>query len=170
MALRGWFQDPTREPAASRSSARPQAPGARIGHDPLLIEQLRRDHRRFLDLFAHIQGLLNSADYDGVKRKLGELRITLQDHLLLASTRLYVYLSQRFATHPDRLAAISQHRSAMHSNSREIMDFLRTYSAIRLDDQSATMFQAEFLAIGTALMQRIECEETILFPLYRTLR
>jgi len=168
MALRGWFQEHTREPAASRPSARPQAPGTRIGHDPLLIERLRRDHRHFLDLFAQTQTLLNSADYDGVKRKLGELRISLQDHLLLSSTRLYVYLSQHFVARTEQLAVINQHRSAMHGNSREIMDFLRTYSAIRLDDQSAAMFQAEFLAIGTALMQRIEREESTLFPLYRT--
>lgn len=166
MALRGWFQE---QPAgtAARPAARTPVAGARIGYDPLLLERLRRDHRRFLDLFAQAQHLLNSSDYDGVKRTLGELRIVLQDHLLLASTRFYVYLSQLFAAHAEQAAAIGRQRSAMHGNSRAIMDFLRTYSAIRLDGQSAAMFQAEFLAVGDALLQRIEREETVLFPLYR---
>ena len=44
---------------------------------------------------------------------------------------------------------------------------LRTYSAARLDDRFAGIFQAEFLAIGSTLFQRIEREETGLYPLYK---
>jgi hypothetical protein len=55
----------------------------------------------------------------------------------------------------------------MLSNSRQIMDFLRTYSAVRLDDTFADTFQIELLVIGSALVQRIEREQSTLFPLYQ---
>lgn len=36
-----------------------------------------------------------------------------------------------------------------------------------LDDSFADPFQVELLAVGAALVQRIEREESLLFPLYR---
>jgi len=170
MALRGRFQDTQQESAESRPSTYPSDHSARIGYDPLLITRLRQDHRNFIELFSQAQLLLNSADYEGVKRKLGELRIALQDHLLLASTKFYIYLSRLLAYHSESMTILNRQRSAMHHNSREIMDFLRTYSAIRLDSASAPMFQEEFLKIGATLMNRIENEENHLFPLYRDAR
>ncbi|MEK7758431.1 MAG: hypothetical protein AAB304_02335 [Pseudomonadota bacterium] len=52
-----------------------------------MIRRLRNDHQRMLGLFTQAQELLTTHDYDGVKRKLGELRITLQDHLMTASVK-----------------------------------------------------------------------------------
>lgn len=169
MALRDLFDRSGTAPAARPASAppQPQAPGTRIGYDPLLLDQLRRDHRKMLDLFAVIQSLLTSRDYAGVQRKLGEFRITLQDHLLAANTKLYIYVSRQLADDPAYSSLINTVRREMLDNSRQIMEFLRTYGAIRLDDDSGQMFQTELLSIGEALMQRIEREESSLFPLYQ---
>lgn len=167
MAFRGF---PT--PRQTGSSTQPlpsraRAPGTRIGYDPLLVRRLRADHQRMLEIFTQTQELLSTRDYDGVKRKLGELRIALQDHLMTASVKLYVYVGRQLASDPAKTAIVNEHRRDMLENSRLIMDFLRTYSAVRLDDSFADVFQTEFLVIGSALVRRIEREETTLFPLYR---
>lgn len=167
MALRGPFPPRPNESSAPAPSTAPQAPGTRIGYDPLLIKRLKADHQRMMDVFTQAQSLLTLHDYAGVKRKLGELRIVLQDHLMTASVKLYVYVSRQLASDPAKTAIINQHRRDMLENSRLILDFLRTYSTARLDDSVAGLFQTEFLAIGAALVQRIEREEGTLYPLYQ---
>ncbi len=87
MAFRGFLQPRPNESPAPLPTAQPRAPGTRIGYDPLLIRRLRNDHQQMLELFTQAQELLTTHDYDGVKRKLGELRITLQDHLMTASVK-----------------------------------------------------------------------------------
>ena len=167
MMPRKMFRSPQSEKVIPAAPGRIQAPGTRIGYDPLLISRLKADHQRMLDLFAHAQALLSSRDYDGVKRKLGELRIILQDHLMTTSVKFYVYITRQLAPDPAKSALIHAHRRDMLENSRLILDFLRTYTAVRLDDSFADVFQTEFLAIGAALVQRMEREEATLFPLYR---
>ena len=167
MAFRGFLQPGPNEPSAPLPASRPLAPGTRIGYDPLLLKRLRADHQRMLEIFTQAQSLLTTHDYDGVKRKLGELRITLQDHLMTANVKFYVYVSRQLAADPAKTAIINEYRREMLINSRQIMDFLRTYSAVRLDDTFADTFQIELLVIGSALVQRIEREQSALFPLYQ---
>lgn len=167
MAFRVFAQPRPNAPAAPPATYRPQAPGTRIGYDPLLIKRLKADHQRMLELFTQTQSLLITHDYDGVKHRLGELRITLQDHLMTANVKFYVYVSRQLANDPAKTAIISEYRREMLANSRQIMDFLRTYSAARLDDTFAEPFQIELLVIGAALVQRIEREQSTLFPLYQ---
>ncbi|HJX16764.1 MAG TPA: hemerythrin domain-containing protein [Acidiferrobacterales bacterium] len=167
MALLGRLQPTPNNASAPLTARQPRAPGTHIGYDPLLIERLRHDHQRMLDLFTLTQVLLTTHDYDGVRRKLGELRITLQDHLMTANVKLYVYVSRQLADDAAKTAIINGFRRDMLNNSRQIMDFLRTYSAVRLDDSFADVFQVELLVIGAALVQRIEREQTSLFPLYQ---
>lgn len=158
---------PDKLPGSPPDTARQHAPGTHIGYDPLLIKRLRSDHQRMLELFTQAQALLTSHDYEGVKRKLGELRITLQDHLMTANVKLYVYVSRHLADDAAKAAIVNEYRREMLSNSRQIMDFLRTYSDVKLNDAIANMFQIELLVVGSALVQRIEREQTSLFPLYR---
>jgi len=167
MAFRSFLTPPQTGSSTRPSLPQVSAPGTRIGFDPLLIKRLRSDHRRMLEIFTQAQELLSTRDYDGVKRKLGELHIALQDHLMTASVKLYVYVGRQLASNPAQAAIINEHRRDMLENSRLIMDFLRTYSAVRLDDSFADVFQTEFLAIGATLVQRIEREEGTLFPLYQ---
>ena len=167
MTFRGFLQPRPNESPALLPTTQPRAPGTRIGYDPQLIRRLRNDHQRMLGLFTQAQELLTTHDYDGVKRKLGELRITLQDHLMTANVKFYVYVSRHLADDAAKSAIINEYRREMLINSRQIMDFLRTYSAARLDDSFADSFQIELLVIGSALVQRIEREQSTLFPLYQ---
>jgi len=167
MTLRGFLQPSPNQVSTPPAVRQSQAPGTRIGYDPLLIGRLRSDHQRILELFTQTQALLTTHDYDGVKRKLGDLRIVLQDHLMTANVKFYVYVSRHLAGDAAKSAIINEYRREMLVNSRQIMDFLRTYSAARLDDSFADSFQIELLVIGSALVHRIEREQASLFPLYQ---
>ena len=167
MAFRGFLQPGGNESPAQHPAPQSRAPGTRIGYDPLLLKRLQADHQRMLELFTQTQELLTTHDYEGVKRKLGELRVILQDHLMTASVKFYVYVSRHLANDTAKTAIINEYRREMLNNSRQIMDFLRTYSAARLDDSFADAFQIELLVIGSALVQRIEREQSTLFPLYQ---
>lgn len=166
MALRDFLQLRPNTATAAPALITQRAPGTRIGYDPLLLQRLRADQQRMLELFTQTQALLNSRDYGGVYRKLGELRIVLQDHLMTANVKFYVYMSRLLANDPAKSAIINDCRREMLANSRQLMDFLRTYTAVRLDDNLAETFQIDLLVIGSVLVQRIEREQTTLFPLY----
>lgn len=166
MALRNFFQPKPSDPKAAQAVPPQRAPGTRIGYDPLLIQRLRADQQRMLELFTQTQDLLNSRDYHGVKRKLGEFRILLQDHLMTANVKFYVYMTRVLANDPAKSAVINDCRREMLANSRQLMDFLRTYTAVSLDDSLAATFQIDLLGIGGILVQRIEREQATLFPLY----
>lgn len=168
MAFRGFFQPRLTESSVPPPTARAHAPGTSIGYDPLLINRLKSDQQRMLDLFTQAQLLLTSGDYSGVRHRLGELRVVLQDHLMTASVKFYVYISRQVASDSAKALLVNTHRREMLENSRKLMDFLRTYSGAPLDDGNAALFQTELLVIGAALVQRIEREQTSLFPLYRS--
>jgi len=153
----------TRPPTTRES----RAPGTNIVYDPLLLRRLRADHQRMLEIFTQTQVLLTTRDYEGVKRKLGELRIILQDHLMTANVKLYVYVSRHLSSDAAKTTMLNEYRRCMLCNSGQIMDFLRTYSSLKLDDAVAQTFQVELLVMGSALVQCIEHEQTSLFPLYR---
>lgn len=166
MALRDFLQPKSSTPISTPALPARRAPGTRIGYDPLLLQRLRADQQRMLELFTQTQALLNTRDYGGVFRKLGELRIVLQDHLMTANVKFYVYMSRQLAHDSAKSAIINDCRREMLVNSRQLMDFLRTYTAVRLDDALAETFQIDLLVIGSVLVQRIEREQTTLFPLY----
>jgi regulator of sigma D len=167
MTFRGFFQSRTSESSLPPSQSALRAPGTSIGYDPLLIKRLQSDQQRLLELFTQAQSLLTNSDYNGVRRKLAELRITLQDHLMTSSVKFYIYISRQVASDPAKAALVNSHRREMIENSRRLIDFFRTYSTAPLDDGNASLFQTELLVIGAALVQRIEREQTSLFPLYK---
>jgi regulator of sigma D len=167
MAYLGLQQSRPNKTPQQHNTRQPCAPGTNIVFDPLLIRRLQSDHQRMLGIFTQTQMLLTTHVYEGVKRKLGELRITLQDHLMTANVKLYVYISRFLSNDEEKAAMLNDYRRNMQSNSSQIMDFLRTYSSVKLDDAVAKTFQVELLVIGSALVQRIELEQSTLFPLYR---
>lgn len=167
MTVREFLQtDPGKvySPSAARP---PHPPGIYVGYDPMLVGRMRSEQQHILVLFAQTQALLTTLDYQGVKRKLGELRVTLQDHLMTANVRFYVYLLRYLSGDAAKSAIINEYRREMLVSSRKIMDFLRTYSAAQFDDELANTFQVELLVISAALVERVEREQVSLHPLYQ---
>jgi hypothetical protein len=123
MASREFLQSDPYKVATPPAVRQSHEPGTYIGYDPLLVGRLRSEHQRILVLFAQTQALLTTRDYDGVKRRLGELRIAMQDHLMTANVRFYVYVSRYLAGDAAKSAIINEYRREMLVSSRQVMDF-----------------------------------------------
>ena len=167
MPMREYLQSDPSKTYAPPSARPPHAPGIYVGYDPLLVGRMRAEQQRILVLFAQAQALLTTHDYAGVKHKLNELRVTLQDHLMTANVKFYVYVSRYLAGDAAKSAIIGEYRREMLVSSRKIMDFLRTYSTASFDDNLANTFQVGLLVISAALVERVEREQVSLYPLYQ---
>jgi len=164
MALLGFFQ--RQQPAPTSTDPRTHAPGTRIGYDPMLPQTILKDHQHLMDLLADIQSLHNTTDYAGVHRLLAEFRIVMQEHLLNEKVKLYVYLARQLAEKEGSSRILGEIRRKVFAINREIMDFVRRFTEMRVNELNADIFQAELLQIGALLVQHIEREESTLLPLY----
>lgn len=165
MAFLGLFQRPQPTTPAAYEP-RTHAPGTRIGYDPMLPQTILKEHQRLMDLLADIQTLHNTTDYAGVHRLLAEFRILMQEHLLNENVKVYVYLSRQLASKEGTAAVLAEIRRKVFAINREIMDFVRRFTEMRVNELNADVFQAELLQIGALLVQHIEREESTLLPLY----
>ncbi len=142
------------------------APGTEIRYAPDLIDSLKGDHQALLILYGEIQEAFDQKDYPAVSEKLETFKSGLQSHLLTENVRLYIYLDRCLASDESNNELIRDFRREMDEIAKVAMKFLNKYSAIGVDEELAAHFAQDFATIGTVLGERIEKEETVLYPLY----
>lgn len=142
------------------------APGTRIQYHADLIDKLTRDHHHLLTLFGKTQAAARSGDVIAAAAWLESFRISLQDHLLTENVRLYVYLEHLLADDPRSHALIQDFRHEMDGVGKTLVAFLGRYQDLATRPDLAKAFAEELTAIGGVLVQRIEREESTLYPLY----
>ncbi|MDD3447675.1 MAG: hemerythrin domain-containing protein [Gammaproteobacteria bacterium] len=142
------------------------APGTEIRYHPELIGQLIDDHHKLLEIHGGIRDLFSAGDYRAVSRRLDEFRVALQGHLLTENVRLYIYLERCLAGDEVNYDLIRGFRREMDGIGRTAMNFLRKYEAIGVDRELATAFSNDLDAVGAVLVERIQREESVLYPLY----
>lgn len=151
------------EPAEPNATA----PHTQIRYDPDLIEQLMQDHRSLLDLYGQTRQASEAGDYARVSQRLAAFRRGLHGHLLAENVRLYLFLDRHLAA-DDKSGSdlIRGFRREMDGIGKLVMGFLKKYEAIAVDPELAGTFAEDFAAIGNVLVERIEKEERVLYPLY----
>ena len=142
------------------------APGTRICHDPHLVDKLKDDHANLLELWGAIDKALKKGDVKGMGILLSRFKTALNNHLLVENVKLYVYLTQYLANDPDNAEIIKDFRTEMNSIGRTVTTFLRTYTVSPIKPEQLMEFKTQFDAIGAALVDRIEREESTLYQLY----
>ena len=150
----------------STSSHSKMAPGTRICHDPHLVDKLKNDHANLLELWGSIDKALKKGDVKTMGTLLTRFKTALNNHLLVENVKLYVYLTQYLANDPDNAEIIKDFRAEMNSIGRTVTTFLRTYTASPIKPDQLMDFKAQFDAIGAALVDRIDREESTLYELY----
>ncbi|SCZ58485.1 hemerythrin domain-containing protein [Thiohalomonas denitrificans] len=159
--------EPTEPDAeASSSEAFPTAPGTEIRYSPELVEKLKEDHKDLIELYGQIAEEFAQADYKAVSQSLARFRGLLQGHLLTENVRLYIYLDRQFAHDDTKSELIRKFRREMDGIGRAATNFLRKYEAIGVNTELADAFKRDFNEVGQVLVQRIEREESTLYPLY----
>lgn len=142
------------------------APGTQIHFNAELIPQLKKDHQDLLELYGKIKESFEQADYKAVTHQLNTLRQALQGHLLTENVRLYIYLDRSMANDELNADLVRGFRREMDGIARVAMAFLKKYEMIGVDAELAKLFAADFAELGKVLVERIEREENVLYPLY----
>lgn len=154
---------PSNETATTEYNA---APGTEIRYAPDLIDNLKGDHQALLGLYGEIQEAFDSKDYPTVSEKLETFKGALQSHLLTENVRLYIYLDRCLASDATNSELVRGFRREMDDIAKVAMKFINKYTEIGVDEDLAAHFAEDFATIGKVLGERINKEETVLYPLY----
>jgi len=152
------------EPAPAPKPAR--APSEGISYDENLISTFEAEHQALLRLFVEIKEAAESNNFPIVKERLKKFTSILRGHLLTENVKLYVYLSRELAHDVENKEIIMAFRREMMQIGKAVNQFVTLYDKPIWSREMETTFLPELLAIGEVLVQRIEREESTLYPLY----
>lgn len=160
-------------PVSALDAPKPNmAPGTRIAYSDSLVAQLKNDHQQLLGAHAAIGEAYAQGDLHATRELLESFRGDLQSHLLTENVRFYIYLEHSLFNDPEKQALVRQFRHEMDEIGKAALAFLMRYANIDRDDfeqQTHTAFASELVKIGLVLSQRIQREESSLYPLYQPL-
>lgn len=142
------------------------APGTEIRYSPDLIASLQSDHQGILKLYGEIESAFKEKRYSDVSTMLGSFKSGLNAHLLTENVRLYIYLERSLANDTTSSELIHSFRKEMDDIAKVALNFLKKYETIGVDEQLASHFATDFATIGKVLVERIQKEESTLYPLY----
>ncbi|MDR2874556.1 MAG: hemerythrin domain-containing protein [Methylobacillus sp.] len=169
------LEQTARQTATSRensSSSRPHpakpryAPGTRIAYDDHLIAQLQADHRKLLALFTATRNAFAAGDTAHTTENLEHFKSEIQAHLLTEEIRLYVYLENTLAGDEFNHTLMRNMHREMASIGHDVLGFLDKYSTLGKNPALNTSFAADLDHLGEVLVERIQREESTLYPLY----
>jgi hypothetical protein len=157
---------PAAVPSPAPAAAGAVAPGTAIHYHPELIGKLKQDHQALLALFGSIQAAFAAGRLQEVAGHLDAFRTGIQSHLLIENVRLYIYLEHQLAGDEASHQLIHDFRHEMDGIGKAVVGFLAKYKDLSVDTNLVASFGRDLEAVGKVLVDRIQREETTLYPLY----
>ncbi|NMM38795.1 MAG: hemerythrin domain-containing protein [Glaciimonas sp.] len=142
------------------------APGTSINFSPDLVLHLEADHQKLLQIFTSIGDAFSVGDLPVTTQRLEDFRGALQSHLLTESVRLYIYLEHALAQDAESHALIHEFRHEMEGIGKAVLEFLGKYHQLAVQPNLVASFGNDLSAVGKVLVERIQREESTLYPLY----
>ena len=142
------------------------APGTAIRYHPELIGKLKQDHQGLLAMFGAIQAAFKEGRLQAVVEHLDAFRAAIQSHLLIENVRLYIYLEHSLAGDETSHRLIHDFRHEMDGIGKAVVGFLAKYRDLNVDSNLIASFGRDLEAVGKVLVDRIQREESTLYPLY----
>ena len=133
---------------------------------PNLITQLELNHQQLLALYINIGGCLDLKEYHLLPDQLIQFRQDLKAHLELENIKFYGYLEQNLKEQNQAFLSVRQFRREMRAIDRTVLKFLDYWIDFGINRASASEFKAEYEAMGSALINRIERQEKELYIMY----
>lgn len=158
--------EPVAATAAPVAEPEAMAPGTRIHYSAELVDKLKGDHRKLLELFLGVKAAGEAGDMAMAAARLEDFRAELQGHLLTENIRLYVYLEHALAHDADSHGLMRSFRHEMDEIGKAVVGFLSKYRELASNPVLATTFVPDLEAVGKVLVERIRREEDTLYPLY----
>jgi hypothetical protein len=134
-------------------------------YDSGLVPLLKHDHAELLDLYEHIGQVYERRRYHELPALLITFKTRLEAHLLTENVRFYNYVEASLFNDPENFALIRDFRREMNSIAKGVIEFVRKYQK-PVNEFDARAFQTDYQTVGGLLMQRIQREESNLYPLY----
>lgn len=153
-------------PTTPAPQAAATAPGTRISFNPELVPQLKADHQKLLAIFGSISQAFNAEDLEETVQHLEIFRGAIQNHLLTENVRFYIYLEHALLEDPQSHALVHEFRHEMDGIGKAVLAFLGKYRQMSTQPNLAASFGGDLSLIGQVLVERIQREEEILYPLY----
>lgn len=160
--------DTTRERPQEPSTSTPlaHAPGTGIPYHPELMQEFAGHHASLRKLFAAITDSANRNDFSGTVATMEAFRRVLMTHLLEENLKLYTYLRKCLINDAASAQLVTGMKKEMGGIGTQVMDFLNAYIESGVTSANKEQFLASLAAIGTALADRLQREETSLYTLY----
>lgn len=163
--LFGGKDQPAPEAAAAPASTQPVRT---INYDPALMESFVHDHSQLTASYARVGKLLQEDKFDEARGELVIFKTRLQAHILSENVRFYTYLEQTLQDDKNNLDTLHNFRREMNIIARDIMGFVRKYqTSDALSSKARFDFANDYEAVGKLLAQRLQQEESELYPLYQ---
>ena len=136
-------------------------------HNPLLIPQLKNDHKQLFNIYKELDDLfVNSDNYEILVEKLIQLKVMLDMHVDFEDTLLYSYLNTKYKHVDSKLFFINNSNREMSNILKVALKFIEECSNPELYTKHKDKFKKELELIGDILIKRVEFEEDRLYPLY----
>lgn len=140
--------------------------GFGIAYDAGLVPALKRDHADLVKLYGAIGERAQQGDFQQVPQMLMAFKVHLEGHLIAENVRFYNYVESAMQADPESTALVRSFRREMNAIARGVVDFVKKYQISTFDQQARDEFAADYKTVYGLLAQRIEREESSLYPLY----
>jgi Hemerythrin HHE cation binding domain len=148
-------------------SAEQRRNGFGIAYDPALVPALKRDHEDLVKLFGEIGETAKRGDFGEIPQMLNAFKVHLEGHLIAENVRFYNYVENSMRADAESVTLVRSFRREMNAIARGVVDFVKKYQVSRFDQDLRAEFLADYQTVGGLLTQRIQREETSLYPLYQ---
>lgn len=157
---------PKTEPVTTPPAGSHFAPGTTIAYDAKLIGRLKERHRQLLALCDSIREAVDGGDGKQAHRDLHLFGQTLQQHVLEANLKLYIYLSKCLAQEPENGETVQRMRRELEHLAMAVTRFVHDYKASGINPDNSGKFLTHLRAIRGILTERARREEETLYNRY----
>lgn len=156
----------TSESATGESNDYAPAPGTEIRYSPELVGKFEQEHQRFFALHGAILDAQERRELSAIPPLMNEFEALLTGHLLSERVRLYAYMDAYFSADQKTRTMLREYRTEMDRIGDSVMQLFRKYRNIETDSTLTQTFNRDFEELGKILAERMQREESILYPLY----
>lgn len=138
--------------------------GAKIAYYPNLIEEFKKEHAQLFSLYTEIVKNYEQTQIDKVSSNLKEFKRVLVDHLMKENILLYIFLKYLYVENIEHKNFAYKMQKEMTIIGNSVFDFIQRTTSDSFEYNRE--FKSELDAIGVALTERVELEESSLYNLY----
>ena len=146
----------------------PKAAKVSIPYNSELIKSCLDDHQELLAIYTAMMEAAEARDFANIDSNLVSLSQGLKAHFNKEFTELYTYLDLRTRKGADKeeFERVRQFRMELQQIGVQINDIVNRYEK-GVDADSLERFIEDYKQLGAALGDRIQREESVLYPIYQ---